>query len=60
MEIVSRHDTNTYRTVYTVNIDKEVVYVLHCFQKKATRGIKTPKQEMDLIQNRLKQARQLK
>ncbi len=29
------------------------VYVLHCFQKKSTKGIATPKPEMDKIRERL-------
>jgi phage-related protein len=45
---------DTYRAVYTVRIT-QAVYVLHCFQKKSTRGIETPKPEMDLIRARLKQ-----
>lgn len=32
---------------------------LHCFQKKSTRGIKTPKKEIDLIKRRLKIAQEL-
>ena len=48
MEIVDRHDTNTYRAVYTAQFD-EAIYVLHAFQKKSTRGIATPKHEIDLI-----------
>ena len=28
-------------------------YVLHCFQKKSTRGIATPKLDLDLIRERL-------
>jgi len=32
------------------------VYVLHCFQKKSTSGIGTPKPDMDLIHERLKVA----
>ena len=55
MEIVTDYDTNTYRAVYTVNIG-ELVYVLHCFQKKSKRGIKTPKQVADLIRQRLRDA----
>ena len=52
MEIVDRHDTNTYRAVYTTQF-AEVLYVLHAFQKISKRGIATPKKEMDLIQQRL-------
>ncbi|RWA36904.1 type II toxin-antitoxin system RelE/ParE family toxin [Xylella fastidiosa] len=32
------------------------VYVLHCFQKKSTHGIATPKPDIDLIRDRLKVA----
>ena len=57
-EIVARHDTDTYRAVYTVNIG-EKIYVLHAFQKKSTRGIRTPKREIDLIKQRLTIAQKL-
>lgn len=33
-----------------------VVYVLHAFQKKSKRGIGTPRQEMELIEQRLQRA----
>ena len=52
MEIVCDYDTNTFRAVYTAQIG-EVIYVLHCFQKKSKRGIATPKQELDVIRKRL-------
>ena len=58
LEIVARHDTDTYRAVYTVNIG-EKIYVLHAFQKKSTRGIRTPKKEIDLIKQRLKIVQQM-
>ena len=51
-EIVRAHAGGAYRAVYVVNLD-EFIYVLHCFQKKSTRGIKTPKKEIDLIRRRL-------
>ena len=46
---------DTFRAVYTVKI-AERVYVLHCFQQKSTKGIETPRQDMDLIRERLKAA----
>jgi phage-related protein len=55
LEVVEDNEDNTYRAVYTVKI-AAAVYVLHCFQKKSTRGIKTPKPDMDLIRQRLKDA----
>lgn len=53
-EIVTRFDTDTYRTVYAVRIG-ECVYVLHAFQKKAKQGIKTPRPDVDLIKHRYRQ-----
>jgi phage-related protein len=55
LEVVEDHMGDTYRAIYTVKID-ERVYVLHCFQKKSSKGIETPKQDMDLIRERLKAA----
>ena len=55
LQITARYDTNTYRTVYTVKLGQNI-YVLHAFQKKSTRGISTPKREIDLIKQRLKMA----
>jgi phage-related protein len=56
LEIVEDHDGDTYRVVYTVRFS-EAVYVLHAFQKKARRGIETPKHEVDLIRRRYEAAR---
>ena len=57
LEVVSRYDDDTYRAVYTV-LFKAAVYVLHAFQKKAKRGIATPKREIDLVRRRLRAAQQ--
>jgi phage-related protein len=42
LEVIARHDGDTFRAVYTVR-SGDVVYVLHVFQKKSKRGIATPK-----------------
>jgi len=55
VEVVENDEGGTYRAVYTVRF-VQAVFVLHCFQKKSTRGIATPKADMDLIRTRLKQA----
>ncbi|MBL4795990.1 MAG: type II toxin-antitoxin system RelE/ParE family toxin [Oleispira sp.] len=57
MELVERYDKDTYRAVYVTNIG-DVVYVLHCFKKKSKQGIKTPKADIDLIKQRLRQAQE--
>ncbi len=55
LEIVEDDAGGTYRAVYTVRI-REMVFVLHCFQKKSKSGIGTPKRDIDLIRARLKAA----
>ena len=55
LEIIENFADDAYRAVYTVKFQK-VVYVLHCFQKKSKHGIKTPRQEIDLIRQRLRAA----
>jgi len=56
-EVVDDHDGDTYRAVYTVRF-KEVIYVLHAFQKKSVKGIKTARIDVDLVERRLKAAQQ--
>lgn len=55
LEVVTSFEGNAYRTVYTVKF-KKAVYVLHAFQKKSKHGIGTPKEEIDLVKERLKRA----
>jgi phage-related protein len=57
LEVIARHDGDTFRAVYTVRL-REVVYVLHVFHKKSKRGIATPKKELELIRKRLRLAEQ--
>ena len=57
LEVVDDYDGDTYRAVYTVRF-ATCVYVLHAFQKKSKRGIATPKAELDVIDQRLKRARE--
>ena len=57
LEVVEDYDGDTYRAVYTVRF-AGVLYVLHCFQKKATRGIKTTHRDIEMIKTRLAQAQQ--
>ena len=57
IEIVDDFDGDAYRAVYTVRF-ADAVYVLHAFQKKSKRGVATPPAELDLIDQRLKRARE--
>jgi len=53
LEVVQNGVGGTYRAVYTVKF-AEIVFVLHCFQKKSKRGIATPKEHLDIVHTRLK------
>lgn len=57
LEVVEDFRGDTFRAVYTVKF-AGWVYVVHCFQKKSKSGIKTPKEDLDLINARLKAAKQ--
>ncbi len=53
LEVIENDAHGTYRAVYTVKFE-EAVFVLHAFQKKSKRGSETPKEDMEIIQARLK------
>lgn len=56
MEIVSNDASGTYRAVYTVSIG-DSIYVVHAFQKKSKTGIGTPRAEIEVVRQRLRQLR---
>lgn len=58
MELALRHRGDAFRVVYALQIDDDI-WVIHAFQKKSKSGIKTPKQEIDLIHQRLKRLREM-
>jgi phage-related protein len=55
LEIVEDHRGDTYRAVYTVKFEN-AAYVLHVFQKKSPKGIKTAQTDVELVSRRLKVA----
>jgi phage-related protein len=55
LEIVAPFDGDTFRAIYTVRL-KDVIYVLHAFQKKSKTGRETPKREIEMIRRRLANA----
>ena len=59
LEIIEDFDGNAFRTVYTVRF-ADAVYVLHAFQKRSKKGIKTPKREMDVVRSRLRMAQEMR
>ena len=52
-ELALPYRGNAWRTVYALKIDDDV-WVIHAFQKKSTDGIKTQKQDIELVKLRLK------
>ena len=58
MELALKHRGDAFRVVYALQIGTDV-WVVHAFQKKLKSGIKTPKQDTDLIHERLKRLREL-
>jgi len=57
IEIALAYRSDAYRTVYAVTMGEDI-WVVHAFQKKSTRGIKTPKKEIDLIRSRISQLKE--
>jgi phage-related protein len=49
---------DAFRVVYAVQLGEDI-WVVHAFQKKSTRGIKTPKAEIDLVKDRLKRLKEM-
>ena len=59
IEIRAHNETgdSTFRAAYTVKLG-DIIYMLHAFQKKSKKGSETPKRDLDLIRQRLKEARE--
>lgn len=57
-ELALRHRGDAFRAVYALKIDSDI-WVIHAFQKKSKRGIKTPQMEIDLIRERLKRLQEM-
>jgi phage-related protein len=58
VEIVKDYRGDTFRAVYTLRYAR-AVFVLHVFQKKSKTGRETPRRDMDLIKQRLREAEQI-
>jgi phage-related protein len=58
VEIIKSHSGDTFRAVYTLR-HVGAVYVLHAFQKKSKSGRVTPRRDMELIRQRLREAEQI-
>jgi phage-related protein len=57
-ELAVRYRGDAYRVIFAVQLGADV-WVVHAFQKKSKTGIKTPKQELDLIDARLRRVKEM-
>jgi len=57
-EIALAFGGDAFRVVYAVQLAEDI-WVVHAFQKKSTKGIKTPKREIDLIGDRLRRLKEM-
>ncbi len=58
LEVVEDFRGDTFRAVYTLKFS-DSVYVLHAFQKKSKSGRETPRRDVELIEQRLREAEQI-
>ena len=58
LEVIRDYRGDTFRAVYTLKYTG-TVYVLHAFQKKSKTGRTTPRRDLELIRQRLREAEQI-
>jgi phage-related protein len=56
VEVINDFRGDTFRAVYTLRY-AGAIYVLHAFQKKSTTGRETSRRDIELIKQRLREAR---
>lgn len=57
-ELAIKERGDAYRVVYALQLGDDV-WVVHAFQKKSTRGISTPRHEIDLVRDRIKRLKEM-
>jgi phage-related protein len=58
LEVIRDYRGDTFRAVYTLK-HAGTLYVLHAFQKKSKTGRTTPRRDIELIKQRLREAEQI-
>lgn len=58
VEVVKDFRGDTFRAVYTLRY-ADAVYVLHAFQKKSKTGRETPRRDIEMVRQRLREAEQI-
>ena len=57
-ELAIKERGDAYRVVYALQLSDDV-WVVHAFQKKSTKGISTPRHEIDLVRDRIKRLKEM-
>lgn len=57
-EVALPYRGNAFRVIYAVQIGSDL-WVIHAFQKKSTHGVKTPKNEIEMIRDRIRRLKDM-
>ena len=57
-ELAIKERGDAWRVVYTLQLGDDI-WVVHAFQKKSTKGIATPRHEIDLVRDRIKRLKDM-
>jgi phage-related protein len=57
-ELAIKERGDAYRVVYALQLGDDI-WVVHAFQKKSTKGIATPRHEMDLVRDRIRRLKEM-
>jgi phage-related protein len=57
-ELAIKERGDAYRAVYALQLEDDI-WVVHAFQKKSTKGISTPRHEIDLVRERIKRLKEM-
>ncbi|WP_230281034.1 type II toxin-antitoxin system RelE/ParE family toxin [Croceicoccus sp. Ery15] len=57
-ELAIKERGDAYRVVYALQLGDDI-WVVHAFQKKSTKGISTPRHEIDLVRERIKRLKEI-
>ena len=58
LEIIEDYRGDTFRAVYTLKY-ADVLFMLHAFQKKSKTGRETPRRDIELIRQRLREVERI-
>ena len=57
-ELAIRERGDAFRVVYALQLGNDI-WVVHAFQKKSTKGIATPRHEIDLVRERIRKLKEM-